>query len=197
MSEATPQDHQGGQDQEIFRGKLITVLVRVVSKPDGGQSRYEIVEHPDAVAIVAVRYDSDDSGEPLVALVRQQRPAIGKETLELPAGLVDPHERDHPEQTAARELREETGYTAETLRLLTREYSSPGFTNEAIYIYLATDVTQANDGSAPDPSEISKVQWMPLSEAMRLAREGILDDGKSLIGLWLARDVLTADAFQD
>src|SRR5205823_14112161 len=102
------------------------------------------------------------------------------------------HERDHPEQTAARELREETGYTAGILRLLTREYSSPGFTNEAISIYLATDVVQAESGSAPDPSEIRKVQWMPLSEAMRLAREGSIDDGKTLIGLWLARDVLTA-----
>jgi ADP-ribose pyrophosphatase len=197
MSEQNPQDNQGGMDQEIYRGKLITVHVRTVRKPDGGESRYEIVEHPGAVAIVAVRYESRDSGEPLVALVHQQRPAIGKETLEIPAGLVDAHERDHPEQTAARELREETGYSAGTLRLLTREYSSPGFTNEAISIYLATDVAQAEGGSAPDPGEIRKVQWMPLSEAMRLAREGSIDDGKTLIGLWLARDVLTADAFQD
>lgn len=197
MSEQNPQANQGSQDQEIFRGKLITVRVRTVRKPDGGESRYEIVDHADAVAVVAMRYESHESGDPLVALVQQQRPAVGKETLELPAGLVDLHERDHPEQTAARELREETGYTAATLRLLIREYSSPGFTNEAISIYLATDVTQAEDGSAPDPGEISKVQWVPLSEAMRLAREGVINDGKTLIGLWLARDVLTADAFQD
>lgn len=197
MSERNPQHNQGGQDQEIFRGKLITVRVRTARKLDGGESRYEIVEHPEAVAVVAVRYEARDSGEPLVALVHQQRPAIGKETLELPAGLVDPDERNHPEQTAARELREETGYAAATLRLLTREYSSPGFTNEAIFIYLATDVAEAEDGAAPDPSEISKVQWMPLSEAMQLVREGAIDDGKTLIGLWLARDVLTADAFQD
>lgn len=197
MSEQNPQANQGSQDQEIFRGKLITVRVRTVRKPDGGESRYEIVDHADAVAVVAMRYESHESGDPLVALVQQQRPAVGKETLELPAGLVDLHERDHPEQTAARELREETGYTAATLRLLIREYSSPGFTNEAISIYLATDVTQAEDDSAPDPGEISKVQWVPLSEAMRLAREGVINDGKTLIGLWLARDVLTADAFQD
>lgn len=197
MSEQSPQDNQGSQDQEIYRGKLITVRVRTVRKPDGGESRYEIVEHAEAVAVVAVRYASGESGEPLVALVYQQRPAVGKETLELPAGLVDAHEHDHPERTAARELHEETGYTAGTLRLLTREYSSPGFTNEAISIYLATDVEQAGDGSTPDPHEISKVEWMPLSEAMQLVREGRIDDGKTLIGLWLARDVLTADAFQD
>lgn len=197
MSEQHPQDTQGSTDQEIYRGKLITVRVQTVRKLDGGESRYEIVEHAEAVAIVAVRYESHESGDPLVALVRQQRPAIGKETLELPAGLVASHERDHPEQTAARELREETAYTAATLRLLTREYSSPGFTNEAISIYLATDVTEAEGNAVPDPSEISKVQWMPLSEAMQLAREGEITDGKTLIGLWLARDVLTADAFQD
>lgn len=195
MNEQHTQDNQGSQDQEIYRGKLITVRVRTVRKPDGGESRYEIVEHAEAVAVVAVRYESGASGEPLVAMVHQQRPAVGKETLELPAGLVDAHE--HPEQTAARELREETGYVAGTLRLLTREYSSPGFTNEAISIYLATDVAEAEDGSAPDPGEISKVEWMPLSEAMQLVREGRVDDGKTLIGLWLARDVLTADAFQD
>lgn len=197
MSEQSPQGNQGSQDQEIYRGKLITVRVRTVRKPDGGESRYEIVEHAEAVAVVAVRYASRESGEPLVALVYQQRPAVGKETLELPAGLVDAHEHDHPERTAARELREETGYTAGTLRLLTREYSSPGFTNEAISIYLATDVVPAGDGSTPDPHEISKVEWMPLSEAMQLVRGGRIDDGKTLIGLWLARDVLTADAFQD
>ncbi len=197
MSEQQHQEHLRGTGQEIYRGKLITVRVQTVRKPDGGESRYEIVEHAEAAAIVAVRYESHESGDPLVALVRQQRPAIGKETLELPAGLVALNERDHPEQTAARELREETAYTAGTLRLLTREYSSPGFTNEAISIYLATDVTEAVGNEVPDPSEISTVQWMPLSEAMQLAREGEITDGKTLIGLWLARDVLTADAFQD
>ena len=197
MSAQNPQDDQGSTDQVIHRGKFITVRARTVRKADGSESRYEIVEHAEAVAIVAVRYESHESGDPLIALVHQQRPAAGKETLELPAGLVEPHERSHPEQTAARELLEETGYTAATLRLLTREYSSPGFTDEAISIYLATDVEEAEGSPVPDPNEISKVQWVPLSEAMQLAREGEIDDGKTLIGLWLARDMLTADAFQN
>lgn len=190
MNEQNLQQNQTRQDEEIFRGRLITLRTQIVRMLDGQDARYEIVDHPDAAAVVAVRYNADGSGEPLVALVHQQRPAIGKETIELPAGLVDPHERDHPEQTAARELREETGFTAGTLRLLTREYSSPGFTNEAISIYLATDIAVASDDAIPDPSEIARVQWIPLSEAMQLVREGRIDDSKTVIGLWLARDAL-------
>ena len=182
-------------DTVVFKGKLITVRTRTVRRPNGKESRYEIVDHPDAVAIVAVRYERDaHAPEPLVALVHQQRPVVGKETIELPAGLVDPGEEDHPEQAALRELREETGYTAEGLRLLTREYSSPGFTDEAIYIYLATTLHPPENGAQPDPDEIARLEWLPLREAMDRCRDGTIDDSKTIIGLWLARDELTRPA---
>jgi 8-oxo-dGTP pyrophosphatase MutT (NUDIX family) len=220
-------------DSVVFKGKLITVHTRAVRRPDGKESRYEIVDHPDAVAIVALRYEGQrravppsrtaerslravprrtsaaqslravprraEEGdalapEPLVALVHQQRPVVGKVTIELPAGLVDPGEEGHPEQAALRELREETGYTADDLRLLTREYSSPGFTDEAIYIYLATALHPPKDGAQPDPDEIARLEWLPLGEAMDRCRNGTIDDSKTIIGLWLARDVLTRPA---
>ena len=181
-----------------FKGHLVTVRLQPVVRPDGHAALFEVVEHPDAVAIVAVRYEPTAGGtaRPLVALVHQPRPVIKRgDSLEIPAGLVDADERGNPEHTAARELREETGYEAGRLRLLTKEYSSPGVTAEALDIYLATDLRPAAGDHMPDPSEIDKLDWVPLAEAMRLCREGRVDDSKTLIGLWLARDELMADAF--
>ena len=186
------------QPEVAFKGHLVTVRLQPVTRPDGREALFEVVEHPDAVAIVAVRYEPTAGGtaRPLVALVHQPRPVIGRDdSLEIPAGLVDADERGNPEHTATRELREETGYEAGRLRLLTKEYSSPGFTDEALYIYLATELRPAAGDHTPDPSEIAKLDWVPLAEAMRLCREGRVDDSKTLIGLWLARDELMADAF--
>jgi ADP-ribose pyrophosphatase len=152
------------------------------------------VGHPDAVAIVAVRYAPERAhephAEPRVALVRQHRPAVGKVLLEIPAGLVEPDERDHPDLTAVRELREETGFLASDWQLLTRVFTSPGFTTEAISIYLARSLEQI-PGAAPDPHEIDSLEWMPLGAALDLVRDGTLDDSKSVIGLLLARDALS------
>jgi len=189
---------QGAQPEIAFTGHLVTVRLQPVTRPDGREALFEVVEHPDAVAIVAVRYEPTAGGtaRPLVALVHQPRPVIGRnDSLEIPAGLVDADERGNPEHTAARELREETGYEAGRLRLLTKEYSSPGFTDEALFIYLATELRPAAGDHTPDPSEIATLDWVPLAEAMRLCREGRMDDSKTLIGLWLARDELMADAF--
>src|SRR6266567_6831044 len=151
--------------EELFHGKLINLRVENIPKPSGGTSRFEIVEHPDAVAIVALRYDLVGSSEavPCVVLVNQERPAVKRKTWEIPAGLIEAHERDSPQLTAARELREETGYLADNWQCLTREYPSPGFSTEAITIYLATQVyASSNTQSAnipSDPTEIAHVRW--------------------------------------
>src|SRR5215831_11242958 len=137
--------YQSSQDEVVFVGSLFSVRRRAVRHADGSESLYDIVDHADAAAVVAIRGENvrDDSSEErgtnlLVALVRQFRPAIGKDTLELPAGIVRGQEIGHPEITAARELEEETGWRAGNWRLLTQQYPSPGFSNEAIWIYLAT-----------------------------------------------------------
>lgn len=178
----------------VYKGRLITVRQVPVKRPDGQRAIFDIVLHPDAVAIVAVRYEPVRERvavpEPLIALVRVDRPAIGKQCLEIPAGLVDADERGHPERTAARELREETGYVAGELTQLTCVYTSPGFTDEAITIYLAKGLEPAPGHPEPDATEIVGLQWMPLGEALNLVRDGTIDDSKSVLGLLLARHAL-------
>lgn len=182
--------------QEIYAGKLVTLRIQTVPMPIGGTTRFEIVEHPDAVAIVAVRRDPADAtaGQPHIALVKQPRPAIHRDTWEIPAGLVKPQERDTPQITAERELREETGYTAGSWQRLTREYPSPGFSTEAITIYLATDLHRAEETplAAADPAyaEISDIVWKPLDEALAMCARGEIDDGKTVLGLHLAQAAL-------
>jgi ADP-ribose pyrophosphatase len=191
---SNPQNSQQ-RGEMVFSGKLFSVRKQPVRHSDGSESLYEIVDHPDAAAIVAIREHSEpDQGTTLlVALVRQQRPAIGKETLELPAGIVDAHETGHPEQTAVRELKEEIGCAAAIWRLLTRQYPSAGFSTEAIYIYLATGLQEIS-GAMPDPHEIANVKWLPISQALALCRDGTIDDGKTIAGLYLACDVLAETA---
>ncbi|HLQ27742.1 MAG TPA: NUDIX hydrolase [Ktedonobacteraceae bacterium] len=186
--------------EELFQGKLVNLHVQTIPQPDGGTKRFEIVEHPDVVVVVALRYDdsvNETNAVPYVVLVNQERPAIQKKMWELPAGLVEVNERNTPEIAAARELREETGYLADKWRFLTREYPSPGFSTEAITIYLATQVHPAPDAAIPDipsdPTEIVQVRWIPLDEALTCCQNGEIEDGKTLLGLNLVQNMLMSE----
>lgn len=184
--------------EEIYHGKLITVRIETLPKLSGGTSRFEIVDHPGGVGIVALRerQASGASAAPEVVLVAQHRPAIGKELWEIPAGLVEENERDSPELTAARELREETGYIAESWRLLTRVYPSPGFSTETQTIFLARHASpNPETGGVPDdPTEIAQVRWLPLSEALEWCKTGIIVDSKTVLGLYLTHHLLQTGA---
>lgn len=193
---------QSSQSEVVFSGRLFSVRREPVHHADGSESLYEIVDHPDAAAVVALREaayavtpetSGNAAGRWLVALVRQVRPAIGKETLELPAGIVQPDEVAHPERTAGRELQEETGWKANKWQLLTRQYPSAGFCTEAIWIYLATGLEEVA-GAVPDPHELLGLDWLPLSQALALCRDGAIDDGKTLVGLFLAAAALGVDS---
>lgn len=186
---------QQPSDVEVYRGTLIRVLRRTLPAPSGGRTQFDVVEHPDAVAIVALRNAPAPTGRPLVALVRQERPAISRLTWELPAGMVNSSEVGQPEQTAYRELREETGYDARAMHPLGRTYVSPGFTTEAISLYLATQLQPVPGQSGPkDATEISGVAWVPLDDALARCRRGEIDDSKTVLGLLLARDALGQSA---
>ncbi|MBO4925751.1 MAG: NUDIX hydrolase [Clostridia bacterium] len=169
--------------QEIYPGKIIRVEKWQVSLPNGETALREIVRHNGAAAIVPV----DREGN--VTLVRQHRIAVDRFTWEIPAGKLDSQEED-PFHAAQRELEEETGLQAGTWRQLTLIDTTPGFCNEHIAIYLATDLSQ--HPAHPDADEFLRITKMPLQEAVARCMSGEFHDSKTVIGLLMANQVLQA-----
>ncbi|GAA5534547.1 NUDIX hydrolase [Deinococcus aluminii] len=146
----------------IYDGRMVRLEVQ-----DG---KWEIVRHADAVAILAL----NDQGEML--LVRQRRPAIGTTTLEAPAGLID--EGETPEAAARRELQEEVGLDGD-MTLLTRFYSSPGFCDEELYVYRATNLRESK--LPQDADEDIEVVWLPPQQVLDGLRGGTLVGSASTV----------------
>jgi 8-oxo-dGTP pyrophosphatase MutT (NUDIX family) len=162
----------------VYEGKLATVREEEFRYPDGSTATREVVSHPGAVAMVA----HDDLH---IYLVRQPREAVGEGALlELPAGKLDvPGES--PLECAKRELAEEVGKSASAWRELKRLYTSPGFADEEVIVYLATDLDDAS-ADAADEERLEIVAW-PLAELDRAIDE--CRDSKSLIGMLLLRSL--------
>src|SRR3954471_16758391 len=162
--------------ETVYEGKIFTVKKeRFRFDDDGEEADREVVEHPGAVAVVA------HDGE-FVYLVAQPREPVDEQALvELPAGKLD-EEGEGPVETAKRELAEEIGKGARTWKHLATFYGSPGFSNEEIHLYLATDLyDQSAEVEENERIEIVKVPLSALDSAIRDCR-----DSKSLIGLlWL------------
>ncbi len=118
-------------------------------------------------------------------LVRQLRKAAEQELLELPAGVME--ESETPAEAAQRELAEEAGLAAGTLRRLAGFYSTPGFSNEFLHLFLATDLRPAQ--GTPDDDEDIALRWMPLAEALAMIDSGEIKDAKTMIGLLMAARV--------
>lgn len=167
----------------IYPGRIIRVEKWQVLLPSGQTAVREIVKHNGAAAIVPV----DEAGN--VTLVRQHRVAVDKFTWEIPAGKLDSPGED-PFHAAQRELEEETGLRAADWRLLTRIDTTPGFCSESISIYLATGLTQLS--AHPDQDEFLGLTKMPLSQAVACCMNGEFQDGKTVVGLLMARQVLSA-----
>jgi ADP-ribose pyrophosphatase len=160
-------------EQEIYRGRIVTLRLKYVPQPDGRRLLREIVEHVGGAAVVAVDHDGS------VLLVRQHRPAVDADLLELPAGLVDPGEQ--PIDTAQRELVEETGYRAGRIEPLVSFYTSPGFSTELIHVFVATDLQVAE--VHPDEEEVIEVVRLPLDQAIDQVLHAELSDAKTVAGL--------------
>jgi amino-acid N-acetyltransferase len=159
--------------RRIYQGRAISVHVDTVKKPNGRITTREIVEHGNCVAIVAV--DDKDN----VLLVRQFRQAVGKELLEIPAGSIEPGE--YPEEAVRRELQEETGYFPHKVEKLGCFYSTPGYCNEYLHVYLATKLSPKSL-HAEDTAGIELVR-VPLEHIPDIIASGEICDAKSIAGL--------------
>jgi ADP-ribose pyrophosphatase len=161
------------EDREIYAGRILTLRLKFLLQPDGRRHLREIVEHRPGAAAVAV----DDHDH--VLLVRQPRPAVGARLLELPAGLIDPGEQ--PLDCARRELEEETGYAADRLEPLVAFYTSPGFTDELIHIFVATGLHAS--AVRHDEEEQIELVRLPLRAAIQQVLHGEISDAKTVTGL--------------
>ena len=169
--------------KRLYEGKVFNLLVDDVEYPSGNQSIREVAEHPGGAVALALL-----PGERVI-MVRQHRYPVNKELLELPAGKLNPGE--DPRACAARELREETGYEAETWKKLTALYTTPGFCTEELHLYLATNVRPAVGGRALEEGELSMtVETIPLERAIEMIEEQEIVDGKTICGLLLAERFL-------
>lgn len=140
-----------------------------------------MVRHPGASAVVPL-LEVTSSGDPVVLLIRQYRYAANGFVYEIPAGRLNPEEA--PERCAHRELREETGYAAGSMTPLTTFYTTPGFTDERIHLFLATQLTEGE--SSLESDEILELERVRLTEAIEMIGSGRIIDGKTMIGLLFA-----------
>lgn len=167
--------------EHIYEGRLLNLRVDQVRTARGVESVREIVEHPGAVAVAPI----DEHGR--VLLVRQYRHAVRAAMVEVPAGILRPGE--DPLAAAQRELREETGLRAGQIDRLGGIYTAPGMSTEYIHLFLARDLTP--DRLAMDDDEAIEVLTVPFDRALSWARDGTIQDGKTVSALLLAQAFLS------
>jgi ADP-ribose pyrophosphatase len=164
----------------ILKGHVINLRVDKVVTADGRRTTREIIEHSGAVAVVAL--DADNN----VLLVKQYRSAIKKDLLEIPAGSIDKGEAT--KTTVIREMQEETGYKPRKVKFLADFYSAPGYSEEKMYLYLATDLVPSRL-TAEDTAEIELVR-VPVNQVKAMITSGKIQDAKSIIGLMMMLEYL-------
>ena len=167
--------------RRAYSGKVISLDVDTVRFPDGSTGELEMVRHPGASAIVP--FLSDPTGaDPQILLIRQYRYAADGYLYEIPAGRLNPGEQ--PADCAARELKEETGCSAQHIEHLFTMYTTPGFTDEKIHVFMATGLEVGETKHEAD--EFLELQPMPLSRALGMVGAGEIRDGKTALGVLFA-----------
>jgi ADP-ribose pyrophosphatase len=167
--------------RRVHSGKIISLDSDTVRFPDGSVGEMDMIRHPGASAIVP--FVSDATGvDPQLLLIRQYRYAADQYLYEIPAGRLDPGE--DPRDCAKRELREETGCAARQIDFLYTTYTTPGFTDERIHIFMATGLERGE--TAHEADEFMTVETVTLSHALRLIQEGEIKDAKTALGIMFA-----------
>ncbi|NLJ50954.1 MAG: NUDIX hydrolase [Alcaligenaceae bacterium] len=166
--------------KEIYDGQIVQVYIDTITLPDGQQATREVVRHCPCVAVLAITDDDK------VVLVRQFRYPVDKPLLEVPAGKMDGDESETPEATAARELAEETPYTAESLELIHNFYTAPGFCDEYMYLYKASGLSE-NSQLQPDEGEFVDTVLYSRDEVISALKNKEIEDIKTIAALqhWL------------
>ena len=159
--------------EKVYRGRILDVALEKHAMPDGRQSNFEIIRHPGGAAVLPVLPDGQ------VLLIPQFRPAIGAMVYEIPAGRLEPDES--PGECAGRELIEEVGYCASQITPLGGFWSTVGFCDEYIHLFLGKGLTVAEQALEPD--EVIELCPMPLDEALHKVKSGEILDGKTQLAL--------------
>lgn len=163
------------ESKTVYKGRIINLRLDSVVLENGNTALREVVEHPGAVGIVALK----DNGD--IVMVKQYRKAADQMLLELPAGKLE--QGEDPADCAARELTEETGYIAANLRYLVSFYTSPGFSNEVMHMFLATGLREGEND--PDDDEMVETVEISRDRAIDMILKGEIKDGKTIAGILL------------
>ena len=167
--------------KRVHTGRIISLDTDTVRFPDGSVGEMDMIRHPGASAIVPF-LTAPDGDDPELLLITQYRYAAEQYLYEIPAGRLDAGE--DPARCAARELREETGCTARKIEFLLTMFTTPGFTDERIHLFLATGLERGE--TAHEADEFMTLETMRLSRALQLIRQGEIKDAKTALGILFA-----------
>jgi ADP-ribose pyrophosphatase len=168
-------------EKHIYRGNIIDVEMLTVTLPDGREATRDIVRHPGAAAVIPL----NEKGE--IYMVRQFRKPLDAVSLEIPAGKLDKGE--DPVVCAGRELKEETGLTAEKLIPLVSVHSTPGFSDEVLHLFAATGLKEGE--SCADDDEFITTEKYSVEQLIDMVLNGEITDAKSIIGILLADRIIS------
>lgn len=168
------------KSERVYEGKIVNLRIDTVELPDKKYSKREIVEHPGSVGIIPITDDGH------IILVKQFRKPVEKSLLEIPAGKIEINEE--PKETAFRELYEETGFVASELEYLFEFYTSPGFSNEKMYLFVAKELVEGE--AKPDGDEYIDVLKVKIEDSIKMILRGEIVDSKTIIGILYAQQYL-------